>query len=159
VEFDWNEFAKNQDQVFQVYSKKSNVRIWIFNIIFFVGLGFSGLSLFMAPSIINGIVVLVYVGILGFQILWRATHKITRVMNKTTGRPYSFALIKVWLPGLNAIVKKTVSDENGHFYFLVPPGTYYITVEEKLPDGTYHEVLRTKDIELKKGVMKEDFVI
>jgi hypothetical protein len=65
----------------------------------------------------------------------------------------------VWLPGLNAIVKKTVSDEAGHFYFLVPPGKYYITIEEKIADGTYKEVLRTKEMELTKGVMKEDFLI
>ncbi len=159
VEFDWNEFAKQQDQVFQVYSKKTTVRLWFFNIIFYVGLLFSTLALIVTPSIINTIVVFVYLAIIGFQIFWRVTHKVTRVLNKTTGFPIPFALIKVWLPGLNTVVKKTVADQSGQFYFLVPPGTYYITVEEKLPDATYHQVLRTADMELKKGVVKGDFLV
>ncbi len=153
IEFDWNEFAKNQDQVFQVYSKNTSIRLWIFNIIFFVGLAFSALSLALTPSLLNAAIVVVYVGILAFQVFWRATHKITRVLNKLTGKPIPFALIKVWLPGLNTVVKKTVADATGRFYFLIPPGNYYVTIEEKLPDGTYHEVLRTKDLELKKGVV------
>ena len=52
-----------------------------------------------------------------------------------------------------------VTDEKGKFYFLVPPGVYYITIEEKMLDGSYREVLRTKDMELKKGVVKEDFLV
>ena len=80
-------------------------------------------------------------------------------MNKTTGKPIPFALIKVWLPGLNTIVKKTVSDQTGRFFFLIPPGTYYVTVEEKLPDGSYREVLHTPDMELKGGVVKQDLLI
>lgn len=159
VEFDWNEFAKNQDQVFQVYSKRANIRMWIFNIIFYVGFAFSSLTLFLSPSIVNVFVVVVYAGIISFQIFWRVTHKVTRVLNRITKKPIPFALIKVWLPGLNTVVKKTVTDETGKFYFLIPPGTYFITIEEKLPDGTYHEVLRTKDLMLTKGVVKEDFLI
>lgn len=159
MEFDWNEFAKNKDNVFQVYSKKKNIRLWIFNGIFYVGMVFSVLSLFVSPTFVNMFVVAVYVGIAGFQIFWRATHKVTRVINKTTGNAIPFALIKVWLPGLNKVVRKTVADETGKFYFLVQPGTYYITVEEKLPDGTYHEVLRTVEQELKSGVVKGDFMV
>ena len=159
IEFDWNEFAKNQDQVFQVYSRGKNIRLWIFNIIFYVGALFSLFSLFINTTLLNGFIVLVYLGIFGFQIFWRSTHKITRVINKTTGRGIPFALIRVWLPGLNVVVKKTVADETGKFYFLVPPGTYYVTVEEKLSDGSYKEVLRTKDMALTKGVVSEDFLI
>jgi hypothetical protein len=56
-------------------------------------------------------------------------------------------------------VKKVVADEFGRFYFLVPPGTYYITIEEKQLDGTYKEVMRTLPRELKGGVVKEDFLV
>ena len=159
VEFDWNEFAKNQDQVFQIYSNKKNVRLWVFNTIFFVGLIFSLLSLILSHTLLNFTVVAIYAVIFGFQVFWRVSHKITRIMNKTTGRPIPFALIKVWLPGLNTIVKKTVSDQTGRFFFLIPPGTYYVTIEEKLPDGSYKEVLHTPDMELKGGVLKQDLLV
>ncbi len=159
IEFDWNEFAKNQDKVFLVYSKKQNIRLWVFNTIFFVGLIFSLVSLILTPSLLNMIVVGIYIAILSFQIFWRVSHKITRVLNKTTGKPIPFALIKVWLSGLNTVVKKSVSDETGRFFFLVPPGKYYMTVEEKQMDGSYKEVLRTEERELKGGVIKEDFLV
>jgi hypothetical protein len=70
-----------------------------------------------------------------------------------------FAIIKVWLPGLNTVVKKTVSDESGRYYFLVPPGKYYLTVEEKLPDASYKEIMRTEEMDLKGGVVKEDIFV
>ena len=158
VEFDWNEYAKNQDKVFQIYSKKKNIRLWVFNTIFFVGLIFSLLSLILSYSVLNLAVVLVYAFIFVFQVFWTVAHKVTYVINSTTGKRIPFALVKVWLPGLNTVVKKTVSDETGRFYFLVPPGTYYVTVEEKQLDGSYKEVMRTKDTELKGGVVKSDLV-
>ena len=159
VEFDWNEFAKNQDKVFLVYSKKQNVRLWIFNTIFFLGLIFSVFSLIITFSVLNLVVVAIYLLILVFQIFWRVSHKITRVLDKTTGKPIPFALIKVWLSGLNTVVKKSVADETGRFYFLVPPGKYFLTVEAKQLDGSYKEVLRTEERELKGGVIKEDFLV
>ena len=159
LEFDWNEFAKKQDQVFQIYSKSENVRLWIFNIIFYIGLTFSVLALAITPIFINALVVFVYLSIIGFQIFWKATHKVTRIISKETGRPIPFALVRVWLSDLNTIVKKTVADEFGRFYFLVSPVTYLITIEEKQTDGSYLEVFRTGDLNLKRGVVKEDFLV
>ena len=103
--------------------------------------------------------VAIYLAIFSFQVFWRVSHKVTRILNKETGRPIPFALIKVWLPGLNTIVKKSVADQTGRFFFLIPPGTYYLTIEEKLPDGTYKEVLHTPDMELKGGVVKQDLLV
>jgi hypothetical protein len=159
VEFDWNEYAKNQDKVFQIYSKKKNIRLWIFNTIFFFGLIFSLLSLVLAYSFLNLMVVIIYATIFVFQVFWRVAHKVTYIINKQTGKRLPFALIKVWLPGINTVVKKTVSDETGRYYFLVPPGKYFLTVEEKLPDGSYKEVMRTAEMDLKGGVVKEDLLV
>jgi len=159
IEFDWNEFAKKQDQVFQIYSKSQNIRLWIFNIIFYVGLVFSAFSFVLSPTLVNGLVMGVYIGIIGFQVFWKATHKVTRIISKTTGRPIPFALVRVWLSGLNTVVKKTVADEFGRFYFLVSPGIYYVTIDQKQPDGSYVEVFRTGDLHLKRGVVGEDLLV
>ena len=78
--------------------------------------------------------------------------------SQLTGRPIPFALVKVWYPGINTIVRKTVADEHGRFYVLVPPGKYYMTVEAKQADGTYKEIKRTEPMELKKGVLDQDFL-
>jgi hypothetical protein len=103
--------------------------------------------------------VLIYAFIFVFQIFWRVAHHPTYIVNKATGKHLPFAIIKVWLPGINTVVKKTVSDETGRYYFLVPPGKYFLTVEEKLLDGTYKEVMRTPEMDLKGGVVKQDLFI
>ena len=159
VEFDWNEFAKNQDHIFRLYSRKEFIRRLLFNVVFFAGFAFSILSFFLTPSPLNGVIVGIYGVVLLFQSIWRATHKVVRVMNKETRKPIPFALIKLWFPGLNTIAKKIVADEMGRFYALISPGRYTVTVEEKLPDGSYKEVLRSEGIELKRGVIMEDLLI
>jgi hypothetical protein len=159
LEFDWNEFAKNQDGVFKVYSRKEKWRVLIFNTIFYFGLAFSLFASLLSPSTLNISIVGIYLVILIFQLLWRANHKLTRVMKKGTGAPLPYAIVKAWFPGLDTVARKVVADEMGRLYFLVPPGKYYFTVEEKLPDGSYKEVLRTSEKDLKKGVVTEDLVV
>jgi hypothetical protein len=159
LEFDWNEYAKNQDKVFKVYSRNTMVKQVVFTTIFVAGLVLSSVTLALSPSVLNAVVVAIYVSIILFQIFWRATHKITRVIDKKTGKPIAYALVKVWLAGVNTIVKKSVSDETGRFYFLVPPGKYYITVEQKMPDGNYQKVLETEEQQLKGGVLTSDILV
>lgn len=159
IEFDWNEFAKNQDKVFKVYSRKEKWRVLIFNTIFYFGLAFSSVALFFTPSMLNVGIVSIYIAILIFQLLWRANHRLTRVMHKETASPLPYAIVKAWFPGLDTVARKVVADEMGRLYFLVPPGKYYFTVEEKLSDGTYKEVLRTGEKDLKKGVVTEDLLV
>jgi len=159
LEFDWNEFSKNKAQRFKLHSSNARLRFWVLNGIFFGGFIFSVLSAVLLPNVWNLFTVIVYMAITLFQVSWKATHKITRVMSKETGEPLPFALIKVWIPGLNTVIKKSVTDERGRFYFLVSPGSYVVTIEEKLPDGTYREVLRTKEIEFKHGVVHGDLLV
>lgn len=159
VEFDWNEFAKNQDKVFKIYSRKERIRLWLFNVFFFAGVFISLMSYIVTPSAINLGILAIYAAIFAFQLFWKATHRVTRVLSKTTGRPIPFALVKVCLPGMNTVVKKAVADEFGRFFFLIPPGNYYITVEEKQLDGSYKKVLETKPMDLRSGVLKSDLLV
>ena len=73
-------------------------------------------------------------------------------------RHIPYALVKIYLSGTDTLVKKVVSDELGRFYILVPPGTYTITVEEKLADSSYHKIMEIPSIELRKGVIGKDLV-
>lgn len=159
VAFDWNEFAKNQDKVFKVYSKRERWRILTFNTIFFFGFAFSSAAFVFTPSLVNAWIVAVYIAIFLFQVFWRARRRTTTVKRSANGTPLPFAIIKAWIPGVDTVSRKVVADERGRFYMLVPPGRYYLTVEEKLPDESYREVLRTTEMELKKGVVTEDLLI
>ena len=157
--FDWNEYTKQQRKLFVIHSRKKRIISIISNIIFFSGFSFSVYSLWVDPQILNYGIFILYAGIFLFQSMWRAKHKITRLVDANTGFPISFAIIKAYINENNILAKKVVSDEFGNFYLLTPPGTYYFTVEKKLPDGSYSKPYYTKPVYLKKGVILKNVYI
>ena len=52
-----------------------------------------------------------------------------------------------------------VADGFGRFFLLTPPGRYYITVEEKLPDETYKKIFQSPTLDLKNGVLTADLIV
>ena len=91
-----------------------------------------------------------------FNKLWRSKYKPRRLYKKETGEPLPFSIIRLFLPEINQQVKNVVTDQVGNFYILVRPGSYYYTVEEKLPDGSYQKIYQSEPLELKKGVFTTD---
>jgi hypothetical protein len=156
LEFDWNEFAKNKDKIFSLYSRKEKLRVMVFGALFYAGLAFAAYGTLLRPTKFNAAILAVYGAIIVFQALWKYTHKVTRLMDKATGQPIPFAIISARFAGMPTIARKVVSDRLGRFYLLVAPGTYDITVEEKQPDGTYALLHTMKNTRLAKGVMTED---
>lgn len=159
IGFDWNEFAKTKTDFFRFYSKREIWRNRIFNSIFFLGFLLSAYTLVFQPSVLNIILVLLYMSVYIFNKLWRAKYKPHRLYKKETGEPLPFSIIRLFLPEVNQQVKNVVTDQVGNFYILVRPGTYYYTVEEKVPDGSYQKVYQSEPVELKKGVFTEDLYV
>jgi hypothetical protein len=60
---------------------------------------------------------------------------------------------------VDQLVRTIVSDEHGHFYILVRPGTYYLTVEAKKNDGSYCQAYRSEPQILANGVITKDLKI
>ena len=52
-----------------------------------------------------------------------------------------------------------MADELGKCFVLVRPGSYYFTVEEKLPDGSYKKVYQSDVMELKSGILPHNIKI
>ena len=80
-------------------------------------------------------------------------------MVKRGGEPLSFAIIRLFLPGIDQAIKTVTTDVLGRLYVLVRPGTYYLTVEEKIADGTYQKVKQTEPMLLSKGVLDQDVLV
>lgn len=158
VGFDWNEFVKNRANYFTVFSKREVVRTRIINTIFTIGFVLSLLAVIFTPSNFNFIVLVSYVVIHLFELFWKIRHKIVTI-KKADGGMVSFAVVKIYMSGVNQMIKTVVTDQFGRFFALVRPGTYYYVVDEKQADGSYHEVFRSGDLEFKKGVFTKDVVI
>jgi hypothetical protein len=158
IGFDWNEFIKNRMNYFTLFSKRELIKSRIINTIFTVGFLFSLFVALVKPSNFNFVVLFSYVVIYAFELYWKVRHRVISV-KKANGEILSFAVIKIYLSGINQMVKTVVTDQFGRFYALVRPGTYYYTVDEKMADGSYREIFRSGDIELKKGVFTQDIVL
>ncbi|MEI6494890.1 MAG: carboxypeptidase-like regulatory domain-containing protein, partial [bacterium] len=158
IGFDWNEFMKNRVNYFTLYSKRELIRNRIINAIFVIGFVLSLAAVLVAPSNFNFIVLLSYLVIYLIELVWKIRHKVVSI-KKANGEMLSFAVIKIYMSGVNQMIKTVIADQFGRFYALVRPGTYYYTIEEKQVDGSYREAFRSGDIEFKKGVFTRDIVV
>ncbi|MCX6712084.1 MAG: carboxypeptidase-like regulatory domain-containing protein, partial [Candidatus Vogelbacteria bacterium] len=159
LDFDWNEFAKTKTNFFEFYNRR---HLWfsrIYKLVFGSGLLLSIYAFLMSPSWWNMVVLVLYLGLIAINRFWRNRHKPLQIIDRSTGEPLPFAIIRVFLPDLNQQIKYVVADKLGRFYLLVRPGVYYYTVEEKQPDGSYLKVFQSNSINLPKGILTNDIYV
>ena len=77
------------------------------------------------------------------------------IIDKLTGIPLSFAIIRVMIPGSETVVTSKSADKYGKYYCLVPPGKYCLKVERKKADGSYTLAYTSQIIDVsRKGIIK-----
>ena len=94
-----------------------------------------------------------------FRILGLKPRKNGHVTEKETGNPLSFALIRIFSPGIDQEISKRTTDAYGRYFALVPKGSYYVTVEKKNQDGTYTHITTSELLKAKNGIIFKDFSI
>jgi hypothetical protein len=160
VGFDWNEFAKNKQNLFRIYSERE--RFWnrLFNAIYLIGLMSAVIATLFDPRIINFVFLGIYTVFIIYSLFWaKRTKKAVVVRNSSDLSPVPYAVVKVFFSEMNNQVKTSIADHLGRFYFLVGPGKYFVTVDEKQLDGSYKNVYRSEAMELKHGVLERDILI
>ncbi|MEA1929283.1 MAG: hypothetical protein U9M92_00105 [Patescibacteria group bacterium] len=167
IGFDWNEFAKNKQHFFQIYSRRELIWARIFGVLFALGLATAMISALIQPTWPNGLVLFIYLIVYTLKWWWRRGHESAQVYRKAfpqdgspaTTEPLSFGVIRAHVPELDQEVKRVVADMFGRFFLLLRPGTYYLTFEEKLSDGSYRLVHKTGLMELKTGLFSKKLTI
>ena len=151
LSFDWNEFAKNKEQLFKFYSKKEVLFTRISNWLFAIGMTLAAVALLSVPVLYNIIIFILYV--LLFILRETSFKKKARgkLIEKNTGRPLAFAFIRVFSLATNVEISHKVTDKMGHYFCIVPNGKYYIQVENKNSDESYSVVYKSEPIEIKMG--------
>lgn len=159
IAFDWNEFAKQAQGFFILHSRRQARRRRLFNALYVIGFLTGFYNLIFYPGIIAIVVMILY--LLTFVARFAFKNRIERALTvkRLTGEPVPFAIIRAFMPEVNQEVKSVVADAFGRFFLLTPPGHYYITVEEKLPDETYRKIYQSPPIELKNGVLLADLIV
>lgn len=160
VGFNWNEFAKKDKKLLKFYSTWDYVLRKAADIFYIVGFAVAVIAFIFAPYPYNTIILALYIFLLVLRVLGVKPKKVGYILDKKTGEPLSFAIIRVIVPKLNVEVAHKVADKYGKYFCLIPRGEYFIKIEKKNLDGSYSLVYTSETIKTSsKGIIRKRFKI
>lgn len=159
IAFDWNEFAKQTQGFFILHSRRQARRRRIFNALYVAGFLIGLYNFIFHPGKLSIAVLVLYTLAFLARYFRRRRGGRALAVKRPTGEPVPFAIVRAFIPDVNQEVKSIVADALGRFFLLTPPGRYYVTVEEKLPDETYKRVYQSPPIDLKNGILPGDLIV
>lgn len=151
--FDWNEFAKKDQNLMKFHMKKDILFFRISQWFFTIGFVLALFSIIFGPHPYNFIIFALYILLSILKEVGINFSKLGEVVDKKTKAPLSYALIRVFSYNLGNEVIHKVTTDKGFFYCLVPNSSYYITIEKKNKDSTYTQVFKSGKLEVKKGMI------
>ncbi len=160
LNFDWNEFAKKEQNKMKFYSDLDRFfSSKIIDIFFAFGFFVALLACVFAPYPYNVIVFSFYIILIFLRIVGIKPRVGGYIIEKETGNPLSSAVVKIFLPGIKKETLRKVSSHTGKYFCLVSPGKYYVEIDKKNDDGSYTHVYTSPIINAKKGVIRENFKV
>ncbi|MDO8493598.1 MAG: carboxypeptidase-like regulatory domain-containing protein [bacterium] len=159
INFDWNEFEKNKQNLFRTYSERE--KKWKRSFDFIYKLGFVGavLGAVFNGNYLNYAFVAFYLGLNIYQTFFIAKRTAVALKYAGSNEPIPYSIIKLFSVEAGNEVKSVVSDHLGRFYMLVGPGKYYMTVDRKMPDASYKQVYKSEVMDLKDGIVPNDIIV
>lgn len=82
-----------------------------------------------------------------------------KIVEKSTGKPLAYALVTTREALSGEEVKRTITDEFGRYYALVPDGNYTVTVAKREIDGSYSPVYTSGAFLIRRSVVHRSFNI
>lgn len=158
VSFDWNEFAKREKGLMKSFQLKEKTIMRASEFMFFVGFIISLFSLYFSMTTYNIVIVALYV-VLSVLRMFGFHMNPHGGITDASGKVVPFALIKFYQATTALEVAHKVTDKNGRYYCLIKNGTYYATIQEKLPDGSYSVPKKTGEFTITKGKINKVFEI
>ena len=153
INFDWNEFTKNKQQLYTSFLQHELVRRFVFKTLFIFGLAGITISTYFDPSNYNYTVIAAFVIIYGLQKFVSLRHRPSTLIDHKTGGPLSFAIVHLYGAKSHIEHKRVITDEVGCFFMLVSPGIYYLIVDIRQPAGWYHSIKQNGIIHLRHGIL------
>ena len=160
LRFDWNQFAKRDMNLMRFYSNYDLIMRKISNAFFVVGFIVAIIAFIAAPYLYNTVILGLYILLSTFAALGIKPKSVGYVLDKITGVPLSFAIIRIILSDNNMEIGHRIADKYGRYYCLVPKDRYYVKIESKNNDGSYSSVYTSPIIDASKnGIIKKIFKV
>ena len=90
------------------------------------------LTLVVVPTTLNYAVFATYIvlDVIKIYLVFKLVKPFGAVVDHETKKPLSLAIVRIFDIDKNWLLTTKVTDENGHFNFLVAPGRYYFTIDK-----------------------------
>jgi hypothetical protein len=148
--FDWNQFEKMRTHQTRFIHKIDPYIVWLFEIIFYLGMVISIWQFLAGPSLYTGVILIIYTLLLVFK-MYRGKPPLYGILTKNCF-VLPFAIVRV-MQGPTQVGSK-VTDKHGRYVIFVAPGVYTIRIEELVGEDTY-ETIYNQDIFAQKGIINE----
>lgn len=158
IEKDWNEVQKRKKGLFNFYTKYDTFFYSISSALFYLGLGLAIAMMAFYPSIFHLIVLIIYVVLVVLRLITSAKQRLGTIMYKD-GQPLSYGLVRIFLAESETEIKKVVANENGKFYSLVTPASYFVKIFERIDEEEYREVYTSETFYAQNGLIDKRFKI
>jgi hypothetical protein len=153
VAFDWAKFSSNKKSLYSSFKRRELLRTIIFKAFFILGISCSIINAYFNPTTYNFQILIAFALIYGLQKFVSLRHRPSTLTDEKAGEPLSFAIAHLYDAKSNVERKRVIADEVGRFFMLVSPGTYYLVVDIRQPDGWYHSVKQNGIIHLRHGIL------
>lgn len=159
IKFDWNEFAKKDQNLMKFFKRRDLLVARVSNILFILGFIFSLIALIVSPVIYNFVIFGIYMILLLLKRTVLKPRAYGDIKQKITNNPLSFAIMRVFFSQSGEEVIHKVADKTGKYYCLIPNGIYYTKIESKNTDESYTLVHTSDPIEVTRGYINKKFEV
>ncbi|MES2224691.1 MAG: carboxypeptidase regulatory-like domain-containing protein [Patescibacteria group bacterium] len=159
LNFDWNEFAKNEQKRLSYYRHSDIAIARIANVFFWLGFALAAVSLLSVQSLYNEIIFGIYVLMLIVRHYSPQFKQKGAVNDAMTGQPMPFAIVHLISAATGQEVAHKVANRLGYYYGLVPNGTYTVVIDRKNPDASYTKLPVPGTVTVDNGYLEESFTV
>ncbi len=154
---DWNQQEKKRKNLLRYVMEKQKAWGIFFDILLVIGFFMSVITTYYYPTWWNILMVVLYIIV---AILHSNGYgPITSGTITKNSAPLKFGIVRAFNANLNREIAHKVTTELGSYMMLVPKADYYVTVEEKNPDGTYAKIYTSDTMRADHGLINKSFEI
>lgn len=148
VDVDWNQIEKKRLNKTRFIHRFDPVIVFLLSALFYLGVVLAVWQVMVDPSGLSFVLLGLYLLLLAVRLYNRGPLLYGTVLRGKVPLPYSVVRI---FSGEAEIANK-VTDESGRYVAIVPPGTYKVTVDERVDQDSYETVHNSIE-KAKKGII------
>jgi hypothetical protein len=157
--FDWNEFAKDEQHRLSYYRHSDLVIARVANVFFWLGFAISAISLIASHTVYNAAIFLIYIIIFGVRHYSPQFKTKGAITDALSDQPLPFAILHVLSAATGQEITHKVADRLGNYYCLVPNGTYNVVIDRKNPDAGYTKIPVPEPVVVRGGTLQQSFTV